>query len=62
MSIEDEVHRLRVQVDGLIRERDALLGLFHGLFKSTYALAQSHPDLNSFHLALSAMQDLQEAG
>ena len=58
----ETLETLRRDIEGLRDERDALLGYFLGLFKTTAALIQTYPDHANFHLALTRLQELEEQG
>lgn len=60
--MEDDFSTLREDINGLIGERDALLGQVAGLYKVLAALIQSHPDYSAFNLAIHRLLDAEEAG
>lgn len=60
--MNEEIKALRRDVDGLIEERHALLGVTSALFKVLAAIMQTYPDHAVLHLAIHRLIDSQEMG
>lgn len=60
--MNDEIAALRRDVDGLIRERDVLLGFIAGLRNAMAAVMQTYPDQDGLRLAIHRLLDAREAG